>query len=452
MRSLPAPIPVPPSLLRSLAVDGAAEELVAGLTTHTPVGVFMSDATGSCRFVNGRWCELTGLSFDEAMGDGWAEALHPDDRERVAAEWEQAAKAGRDSVISYRFQRPGGSVVWIEGYAAAFRDGRGELVGWVGSCLDVTAYRLAEQALLRERELFSVAFEGAPIGMALLSLDGRFLRANSVLCHSLGFNKEELSSRRFQEITHRDDLDADMERVRQLVAGEIGSYRLDKRYLRKDGSVFWAAFSVALIRDEQGRPLHFVAHIEDIEERKLAEQELRSQAERDPLTGLLNRRRFEHELKRCQRRLADRSEPAASLILLDIDHFKLVNDSFGHQAGDEALVQVARLLERRLRDSDAIVRLGGDEFAVLAQTEAGETVANELLAVIRHTLFGLAERACELRASAGVAGITATVDAATLIASADRALYRAKNSGRDCVAVHGIANVTGLPTGRPASI
>lgn len=417
--------------MRSLPSGGRMDELLAGLTTHTPVGVFMSDASGACRFVNERWCELTGLSFAEAMGDGWSAALHPEDRARVAVEWESAADEGRDSVISYRFLRADGSVAWIEGYAAAFRDPSGELVGWVGSCLDVTAHHLAEQALLREQELFGVAFEGAPIGMALVGLEGRFLRANSALCYALGYSEAELLERCFQEITYPDDLDADVERVRQLVAGEIGSYRLDKRYLRKDGTIFWAALSVSLIRDEQGRPLHFVAHIQDIQDRKLAEQELRDQAERDPLTGLLNRRRFDHELERCRRRPHGTGQ--ASLILIDLDHFKHINDSHGHPAGDDALRHAADTLKERLRGSDVLARLGGDEFAVIAETPAGERLANELLAAIRTADYRLAATSHHLTASAGVTAITPALNAATLIATADRALYHAKQNGRDRV-------------------
>ena len=431
------------SLLRSLPTADATGELLAGLTTHTPVGVFMSDATGACRYVNERWCELTGLTFAQAMGDGWADAVHPDDRERVAAEWSLAAAEGRDSVIPYRFLRPDETVAWIEGYAAAFRDPGGDLVGWVGSCLDVTGHHLAEQALRRERELFSVAFDGAPTGMALVGLDGRFLRVNSALCHALGYGEAELLDRRFQEITHLSDLEGDVERVRQLVAGEIGSYRLDKRYLRKDGSTFWAALSVSLIRDEQARPLHFVAHIEDIQERKLAEQTLRHEAERDPLTQLLNRRRFDRELGHFQRRQARGADPAC-LILIDVDHFKTVNDTLGHQAGDDALRHIARTLSRRLRDSDVLARLGGDEFAVIAHTRTGEHLAHELLSAIRTADYHLPGRSVQLTASAGVAHIAPNLAAADLMAAADQALYRAKSDGRDRV-----ATVPATPAGTP---
>jgi PAS domain S-box-containing protein len=106
------------------AFGGAlAPDLLKALTAHTPVGVFVSGRDGACVYVNDRWCELTGLSFDAALGDGWSSALHPDDRDRVAAEWEAASAQERDSVIEYRFVRPDGSVCWVKGYASAVYGG-----------------------------------------------------------------------------------------------------------------------------------------------------------------------------------------------------------------------------------------------------------------------------------------------------------------------------------------
>ena len=171
---------------------GSNEELFRTLTAHTPVGVFVSGAAGDCVFVNQRWCELTGLSAEQAEGDGWAMALHPDDRERVAREWKAASDAGRDSVIEYRFLRPDGSVVWIAGFASALRGPEGQVEGWVGTCLDLTARKEAEDAALRESERFRVAFDNAPIGVALLTPDGRWFHVNNALCELLGYSADEL--------------------------------------------------------------------------------------------------------------------------------------------------------------------------------------------------------------------------------------------------------------------
>ena len=247
--------------------------------------------------MNERWSELTGLSFAEALGDGWSLSLHPEDRERVATEWADAAIAGRDSVVEYRFLLKDGSVTWVKGYASAVYGSEG-LVGWVGSLLDVTEYRTAMQALSNEQETLRAAFDDAPGAMALVSPSGRFLRVNPALCQIVGYDEPALLGLGFQDITHPDDLDADVELVEQLLAGEIASYRLEKRYIRPARDLHWAAISVSLIRGEQNEPLHFVVHIEDIHERKLAERRLQRQANHDSLTGLPNRRRLLEEFER----------------------------------------------------------------------------------------------------------------------------------------------------------
>lgn len=293
-----------PSLSDSLAPGGAAEDLLRALTEHTPVGVFLSDASGACRFVNGRWCELTGLTPERAMGDGWTAALHPDDAERVRREWIEAANEQRDSIISYRFRRPNGSVVWIDGYASAFRDRQGRLAGWIGACLDVTSHRRTET-------------------------------------------------------------------------------------------------------------------------------ELRSQANTDTLTGLPNRRAFEELLELALTDAARGGDPA-SLILVDIDHFKQINDTHGHLAGDEVLAAVARIIRGRLRQRDIAARIGGDEFAVIARTGSPETLASQILVAIRSETKLDGNRPLPITASAGIATSTeATTQPRAFVEAADHALYRAKQRGRD---------------------
>ncbi len=418
---------------REVLGPGSTPELLKALTAHTPVGVFVSDRDGACVYVNERWCELTGLSSPEALGDGWSATLHPDDRERVAAEWAAASAEGRDSVVEYRFLRPDGSVTWVKGYASAVYGAEG-LLGWVGSLLELTEYRAAMQALSTERETFRAAFDDAPIGMALVAPTGGFLRVNSALCEILGYEELELLGLCFQDITHPSDLDADVELVEQLLGGQIASYVLEKRYLRADRSPHWAEISVSLIRTDEGEPLHFVVHVEDIHERKLAERRLRRQADHDPLTGVLNRRRLLEELELCIAQVANR-DSAAELILFDLDHFKQVNDRLGHGAGDRALVAAARALQQRLRKTDILARLGGDEFAAIVHADGdpanGYHIAEELLAAIRSSGPAADALPTMLTASAGIVAISAGSTTKAALEAADQALYRAKKAGRN---------------------
>jgi diguanylate cyclase (GGDEF)-like protein/PAS domain S-box-containing protein len=132
--------------------EPTAEDILRALTSNTPYGIFRSNAAGGCEFVNDRWCELTGLRREQAMGDGWAQSIHPEDRDRVAAEWAEASRRGRDSIVEYRFVRSDGSICWIEGFATPLRDARGTVVGWIGTCLDLTARKATEAALLSASE------------------------------------------------------------------------------------------------------------------------------------------------------------------------------------------------------------------------------------------------------------------------------------------------------------
>jgi diguanylate cyclase (GGDEF)-like protein/PAS domain S-box-containing protein len=291
-----------PALAGSIVSGGAAEDLLRAVTEHTPVGMFLSDVEGDCRFVNRRWCELTGLSPEQAAGDGWAQAVHPEDRERVAAEWQQAAVEGRDSVISYRFRKPDGRVVWIDGYASAFHDADGRLTGWVGACLDVSAHRRTQTAL-------------------------------------------------------------------------------------------W------------------------------------TQAHTDALTRLPNRRALDELLA------GDLEQGESALILIDLDHFKEINDKYGHPAGDRVLVGVAETLRKRVRQSDLAVRLGGDEFAVLVHAENPLPLARDLLRAIRAVRIDCTGTLVSVTASAGSATAHGCrTGNSNMIEAADHALYRAKHAGRNrCV-------------------
>ena len=262
------------------SVLGSSEEIFRALAAHTPVGIFVSNAEGKCVYVNERWCELAGLTADQALGDGWAAALHSEDEDRVRGEWAEASEAGRDSIVEYRFKRADGSVAWIEGFASALRDGQGGVTGWVGTCLDLTARKEAEEALLGAGERFRVAFENAPIGVALLAPDGRWFQVNPALCELLGYSEEELARLTFADVTHPADLAASLERRRRQREGAADASKIEKRYLRSDGTAVWVSVSSTLVRDGAGEVLYTVAQIEDISERIEAQQAQREAEER----------------------------------------------------------------------------------------------------------------------------------------------------------------------------
>jgi diguanylate cyclase (GGDEF)-like protein len=202
----------------------------------------------------------------------------------------------------------------------------------------------------------------------------------------------------------------------------------------------WVNVSSSLILDADGKPLHLVSQIEDVTDRKRAESRLKNLAEHDPLTGLLNRRRFDEELADTISRVR-RHGGRAAILLIDLDRFKLVNDTYGHKTGDEVLVAVAAELRARLRGTDIVARLGGDEFAAVlyeADAEAAQAVAGDLAAALRSKQVVSAGAELGVTASIGIVLVDRETigDDAALIA-ADRALYSAKNGGRDRIALAG---------------
>jgi len=301
---------------------------------------------------------------------------------------------------------------------------------------DLTERRRAEHTLREAQERFRSAFEQAPIGMALLSLDGRFERVNDALCAIVGYSHEQLAGLSSDSITHPDDAAADAAALRSLLAHEAISNMCEKRYLDPSGRAVWAAINLTLICDADGQPLHFIAQIQDITERRSYEHQLHHMADHDPLTGLLNRRSFQRELNSHAAR-TDRYGASGALLMLDLDNFKYFNDTQGHRAGDELIVRIARGLQSRLRDSDALARLGGDEFAVLLPSEdeqEAQIVAEVLLQLVRDQSVPAAMQSRRrITASVGIArfndGERLTAD--EMMVNADLAMYDAKEAGRD---------------------
>ena len=257
------------------------------------------------------------------------------------------------------------------------------------------------------------AFDAMPIGMALFNTDGEYVRVNGALCALLARTAEELVGTRDQELTHPDDRQSDVDAAWRVLNGEIDVWQCEKRFVRPDGSIVWTLANLTFLRDGFGRPLCWVGQFQDV-------TELRRMASRDPLTDALNRRAFDAELERAK---------DASLLVLDLDGFKDINDAHGHHAGDELLRRTADAIRGRLRRDDVLGRLGGDEFAVLLpHCEAGRAmlVANDLAALIagQRFVFDGVERSVTV--SVGVAGVCGGHET---LSAADRAMYDAKAVG-----------------------
>lgn len=307
----------------------------------------------------------------------------------------------------------------------------GEISGGVAVILDITTRRQTDALLHHSQDHFEQVFERAPIGMGLLDQEGRWVLVNRALCEITGYTSEELIERRIQDITHPDEVDGDALGRARLLAGEIPAFQRETRYFNAAGDAMSAIISISLVRDHDGAPLHFIAQLQDISERKRLEEHLRHLADHDPLTGLRNRRLFEHDLK-LQVARSHRYGEMAALMVIDLDAFKQINDLHGHKAGDDTLRAVAKSLTRRLRETDLVARLGGDEFAVLLphiDGEGAQTVADSLRRAIAACSIDVGETALHPSASVGFAMIEPrSGNEEQVLVEADRAMYAAKHA------------------------
>lgn len=294
-------------------------------------------------------------------------------------------------------------------------------------------------ALERSEKLFRSTYDSAAIGMALLNLDGRFIKANQALCSIIGYTEEELCQKTFAEITHPDDLEENRSLIRELVAGACVNYQMEKRYFHKDGRIIWILLTGSATHDSRNEVLYFVVQIQDINEQKALQEKLKTQAFQDYLTGLPNRRHFMEQAAIELARVA-RYGGALSLLMVDIDNFKKVNDTYGHQTGDRVLQKLGEVSKAILRDVDLIGRIGGEEFAILLPETDGEKAreaAERLRVAIAHESLIL-EMGVPLQftVSIGVATIADhAINLDTFLARADTALYRAKTTGRNKISL-----------------
>ncbi|WP_189132888.1 putative bifunctional diguanylate cyclase/phosphodiesterase [Wenjunlia tyrosinilytica] len=302
----------------------------------------------------------------------------------------------------------------------------------------LAAQARAERALHASEARFRALFEGAAIGIGISDLEGNILDVNETLARMFGGRVEEFRTRNVNEFMHPDDAPHVWKQYRELIRGERDHYRFEKPYFTHNGSAVWTNLTVSLIRDQNGTPQYQVAMMEDITERKLLTDRLRYQATHDPLTGLGNRALFFERLAEA----FDSGDESTRLGLcyLDLDGFKAVNDSLGHEAGDRLLVAVAERFTGCLTGRNQLVaRMGGDEFvALVVDPDCPEEVAG----LARRFLAALDApvridgRELSVTVSIGLLECTAaSMKAAQMVQAADITLYRAKAQGGNRLAV-----------------
>ncbi|MGJ7442598.1 bifunctional diguanylate cyclase/phosphodiesterase [Aquipuribacter sp. MA13-6] len=352
----------------------------------------------------------------------WAQVLGDRQPRQVTAEVVMPDGSARRTVV-----------VWLD----LTCDDEGVPVKQWGVVQDVTERVEAVRTLAENEEVFRLTFDRAPIGMLMLDLvdPGRVLRSNGsfrAMTRRPGRDDTD-DPLTMADWTAQSDLPRCLDLMRAFQRGEVEQDGFEMTCVRPDGSTFEALVTMAMARDGQGRPLHVVAHVLDVSERLAQGRELERLALTDGLTGLANRRAMEQRLTQA---LAE--QPArgglVGLVLLDLDHFKVVNDSLGHATGDALLVEVAGRLRSTVRACTTVARLGGDEFVAVVDDARSfadvEAVAERLLACLREP-FRVGSGRMVATASLGLAVSDGGGSPAELLREADLALYRAKATGRD---------------------
>ena len=309
-----------------------------------------------------------------------------------------------------------------------------QIAGAIANAQLFTNLKKTENALRESEGRFRGLVEQAAVGVAEIEMNtGRFFTVNRRLCEIVGRTEEELLATTFQAITHPEDLHLHEEKTQMLLAGEISHYSMEKRYLRKDGGIVWVNITVSPLWKPGETPGRNIAVVEDITERKRMEEKIQQMAYHDSLTGLPNRKLFSDRLGIALAQ-AQRNQKEVGIAMLDLDNFKGVNDTLGHDAGDLLLKATAERLSAALRKGDTVARFGGDEFVLilpdLGVIEDAIQVAQKIVDSFRKP-FLIDTHQLVVTTSIGIAVYPNDgMDEGTLLKNADIAMYQAKQAGR----------------------
>ncbi len=301
---------------------------------------------------------------------------------------------------------------------------------------DISSYKLAEETLRASEIRYRALFERTNDAVFIIDLDLVIQTANQHAATLLGYEMDELAGMHIYRIVHKDEWQDAIDKIEMVKSGHLPDI-YQRRFIRRDGSPVPVEISLALVHDPDGQPLHIQSIVRDITERKQTENQLKMLASMDALTEVYNRRYF-FDLARQEFKRSKRFHHDFSLILMDIDHFKQINDRYGHLVGDQVLYEFAKRCKRTVRAIDMIGRWGGEEFVILlAETSlsdayhAAERLRGEIESIPIPTTVGQ----ISLTISVGVTSMTTELDLTVeeLLVRADKALYRSKDLGRNRV-------------------
>ena len=395
------------------------------------------DAEGRITLANKRACEILDRSGDELIGRNWFETALPEDqRRRAFAEFGRITRSdvGAFSYCESDVLTRSGERRLIAWHKTVLKDMDGRATGTLSCGEDITE-RKQDEEMLRK---LSSAVEHSSSSIVITDTNGAIEYVNPMFTETSGYTPQEVigqNPRFLKSGVVPDEVYRDLWQT--ITAGKIWRGELCNK--KKNGTLYWDLLAVAPVRDVGGNITHFIATQHDMTEQKLLVRQMAHDATHDALTDLVNRREFERRLERA---IACAKERGSHHVLcyLDLDQFKLVNDTAGHAAGDELLKQVRGLLKGKFRGRDTLARLGGDEFGLLLDNctlERANKISEMVIANLRDYRFFWEGRSFRIGVSIGLVAITAeTESTAQAMAQADVACYAAKERGRNRVRVY----------------
>ena len=405
-------------------------------------GLWDYDAQGNRTWFSPRWKAMLGFAEDDVItSPDWHRMVHPEDLARVSGAMRDHI-AGKTPMFEsvHRLKHTDGEWRWVVGRARARVDDQGRLRRLIGVELDITERKLYEEALFREKESAQITLQSIGDGVITCDAHGRVEYLNPVAEELTGWRLEDSLGRTIDEIfrAFHEETCEPLENPLAVAVRRIRSIKSVRPMLliRRDGNELYIESTASPIRDGSGTVTGGVLVFHDVSESRELNRRLSYHASHDVLTGLVNRREFETRLERALKS-AKAGETSYALCYVDIDQFKIVNDTCGHSAGDALLGQVGALLKSKVRWRDTLARLGGDEFGVLLEScslEEALRTAETLRESIRNFRYTWEDRTFKLGASIGVVPITAdNEDVASVLSAADSACGAAKESGRNRV-------------------
>ena len=420
-----------------------------GLIDHLPAVIYIEGAGDDDPMVDVSpgITDLLGVTREDYLREGsdWSDYIHPDDRPRVVAESEASVANEEPFHSEFRVVHADGRIVWVREDAVLINDADGKPLYWLGIMLDITRLIEARRSLAQVQTTYEALVEQIPAIVYQDAIDESWttVYVSPQIENLLGVKPEAWTgdSKLWVEMLHPDDRDRAIEEVdRGIESGE--PYTVEYRMVGRDGRVKWFQDTAVMLRDADGNPAFTHGVMLDITERREAEERVAYLAYHDNLTGMPNRAMFDEllELSLARARRADRG---VSVLALDIDNFKLINDSLGHETGDRLIVQIAARLQEATRDTDLVARPGGDEFLMLLADldQASPVVDQDGAAIaaqaVAHRVLDAFEAPFEVdgtelyvTASIGISVFPLdAADATSLLRNADSAVYLAKASG-----------------------